>query len=136
MKKEVTIFQAHPVLSRFKHIRAGWLGLIAPKQRRQAKKRKMLFLSLGKKITRLRKRADTFSQKMVRMILNSIIAVTAVVSLIWLGPKLFYAFIQPGSNQTQAEELSGNFQLQIDQEKIEAEKAQRILELSKPPYNE
>ena len=135
MSKEVTLFQSRPVLTRFTGIRAGWLGFVPPRKRRAYKRRKMLHMSLGKKIKRAQKRVDTFVQKMTKTALNSAIVLAMMALIIWQGPKLFYSLFSP-SNQAEAEELSGDFQLQIDQEKLEAEKAQRILELSKPPYNE
>ncbi|HCR81700.1 MAG: hypothetical protein UY47_C0003G0048 [Parcubacteria group bacterium GW2011_GWB1_49_7] len=134
-KKEVTVFRASPVLTRFTGIRAGWLGHIPPKKRRAYKRRKMLFQSLGKRFKRVQRQADSAAQKVIRFTLNTVIILTTVVSLAWLGPRVFYA-VFPSDNQVQTEELSGNFQLQIDREKLEKEQRQRISELSKPPYNE
>lgn len=147
MPKEVTIFQANsnnPVLARFAIIKDGWLGLLEPRPRRRRRRTKKTGLLgklsqlLEKKLRQLRRKVSAFFRRLFKRVakifLNGLIAGSVVAMLIWFGPKLFYTVFPPQAEPVQAEELSGDFQLNVDQEAINKKKS-TPLELSKPPYN-
>jgi sortase (surface protein transpeptidase) len=74
--------------------------------------------------------------------LNGAMAVSLVVALIWLGPKLYFVVFPPQGaeslqGEVQAEELVGDFALEIDNQEIEARSLLTPPTRNfQPPYNE
>jgi hypothetical protein len=153
MSKEVTVYQANPVLTRFVKIRSGWLGLLGSDYRRGRRKNKAnVFVKwlgrlisplvksvkrrLNRELVKLQRRVNKFFRRAANLFLNGLIAASLVAAIFWLGPRVFYRVFPPEAQPAQAEELTGDFQLKIDETALARKKVGTPLELSQPPFNE
>lgn len=128
MKQHVRSPQIHPVLTRFAINERALLGLLGSRRPRK-KRRQPARGYLAEQLTLLWK-------DLAKNALNGVIVVTVVAALFWLGPKLLFSFTQR-VNPAQAESLSGNFELEVDEAVLEEKKQAAPPEKqSLPAFNE
>jgi len=141
MSHRSTAYEFNPVLDRFAEVRELWLGLTARSISRTTKLRKTRQITLKTRLKRLQKR---LAKSVAVNALNLTIAISLLVGVVWFGPRvLFTLFPTLGSqalfqdDQAQAEDLSGDFTLGIDEARLEARNQPSPTERNyKPPYNE
>ncbi len=138
MNNETIIYQFNPVLRRFTDIRDLWLGAANNSTKARSKRRPSPFVLWH---TQLIKKAKTITKKIAHKTLhgalNAVIGIAIIASVVMFGPRLFAMVFSPSEQQAQAEELSGNFDLTVDEARLadrpELSPSERNY---KPPYNE
>jgi len=132
MKYQDNVLSASPVLGRFTDIRELWLGLdIGKKVKKTRKTRKTSFKN---KLTRIQK---SLAKKTIKGTLNLAITLSLLVSAVWFGPRLMFALFPSQTEQVQAEEVAGNFTLEIDEAKLDVRSDPSPSKRNyQPPYNE
>lgn len=135
MAKQTVIYRANPVLTRLTLHRAALSGLKSKSKR--GSRRRWQQLKAKRQVSKRQNKLARLQQKLIKGILNVIIAVSVLVLAVWQGPKLYYSLFPAKMEQAQAEELVGDFELHVDEAQLTAKKdANQGIENFRPPYNE
>ena len=163
MKEYSASLAFRPVLIRFPNVRQLWLGELGKRSQKKSQKHHLRSL-LGRKwyvwYKKLVKKLKKLWTKALKTALNLIMIASLAISLVWFGPKWYFAIFppqqtnsaqsaessdnqpssllaasQPQEAQKQEGELQGNFDLTINQQEIDARKATPTKTNFRPPYN-
>lgn len=133
MQHQVYPTPVSPVISRFTQIRDGWLGrpVVRKKKTKFSRRKKSIKQSaFAQKLARRGK-------KLLKLTLNGVIIVSFLATAFFFGPRVFFSIFPHQTEKIQAEELSGDFQLALDGEKVETRKQAAPTQRNfQPPYNE
>lgn len=130
MNSHPSVLPANPVLGRFTEIRDLWLGMATPKVVRKTTKRRQIGLK-----TRLKIISKALTKKTAKTTINLAIGLGLIVGVIWLGPKLVYSLFPYQEEQVQAEAVTGDFNLTIDEARLEARPKKPSQRNYQPVYN-
>lgn len=119
----------HPVLVRFAINERAFRGLISYRPKKKKRRR-------PKGMSPLARELHLLWTDISKNVLNGVIIICLMVSLFYLGPRLYFAYF-PLANQAQAETLEGDFQLSVDEQALAKEQEEAAAKAPYvPPFNE